>query len=48
MAYALNLPIIVIVKNGVDYKDIYDGIATKVIRYEKYKDIVPELSRLLK
>lgn len=44
MAYALKLPIFVAVKNGVSYKEIYDGIATKIIRYDDFDDLIPTLA----
>lgn len=43
IAYALDKPIYIIVKNGVDYKDFYNGIATSVIRYENVEDITEQL-----
>ncbi len=48
IAYALGLPIFVIAKNDVSYKNFFNGIATQVIRYEKYGDITAPLSRYLK
>ena len=48
MAYSLNKPIYVIVKNGVEYKDFYDGIATSVIKYDEIGDIIKQLKFLLK
>ncbi|HRC28546.1 MAG TPA: nucleoside 2-deoxyribosyltransferase [Candidatus Saccharimonas sp.] len=44
MGYALNMPIYVIVKNGLDYKPFYDGVASKVIRYDTYEDVARELA----
>lgn len=44
IAYALNKPIFVIVKNGEDYKEMYDGLATQIIRYDDYNDIAKTLS----
>lgn len=43
IAYALDKPIFIIVKNGVAYKDFYNGIATLVIRYENIADITEQL-----
>jgi len=43
IAYALDKPIYIIVKNGVAYKDFYDGIATSVIRYDDLDDIIKQL-----
>ncbi len=45
IAYALSKPIIVIVKNGVEYKDFYDGIADLVIKYSDVQDISVPLSK---
>jgi len=47
MAYALELPIFVIIKNDLSYKDVYRGIATEVILYETYNDIIPALKKYL-
>lgn len=47
IAFALKKPIVVIVKNDVDYKEVYDGIATRVIRYETYSDISQPLAAFL-
>ena len=46
MAYALNLPIFVALKKGVEYKSFYEGIATKIIEYETFDDITRHLSVL--
>jgi len=43
MAYSLNKPIYVIVKNGVAYKDFYNGIATSIIKYDEISDITNQL-----
>lgn len=48
IAYALNKPIIVIVKKGVKYKDFYDGIADLIIEYENIPDITALLRDYLK
>lgn len=48
IAYALGQPIFVIVKNGVKYKEIYDGIATLVIKYDNFSDITKVLKEYLK
>ena len=48
IAYALNMPIFVLVKKGLAYKDIYDGIGTLVIQYETSQDITDALARFLK
>ncbi len=47
IAYALGLPIFVIAKSGAEYKGFFDGVATQVIRYKKYSDIVAPLSKYL-
>lgn len=39
MAYALNMPIYVIVKQGIKYKDFYNGIATSIYEYDEIGDI---------
>ena len=43
MAYSLNKPVYVIVKNGVEYKDFYDGIATSIFKYDEIGDITKQL-----
>ena len=43
MAYALNIPIYVIVKSGVTYKDFYSGIATSIYEYDEIGDIAKRL-----
>lgn len=47
IAYAQKQPIFVLVKSGVDYKEIYDGIATLVITYDDYSDIIEPLKNYL-
>ncbi|MGB4420524.1 MAG: nucleoside 2-deoxyribosyltransferase [Candidatus Saccharimonadales bacterium] len=47
MAYALGKPIYVIVKNGVEYKNFYDGIATAVFKYNEISDVTKHLKNLL-
>ncbi len=44
IAYALGMPIFVLVKEGIPYKEIFTGIATEVITYAAYDDIIPALS----
>jgi nucleoside 2-deoxyribosyltransferase len=39
IAYGLGIPIVVVVQSGVSYKQLYDGIAKKVIEYKNYSDI---------
>lgn len=46
MAYSLNKPIYVIVKNNIEYKDFYNGIATLVIKYDDINDITEKLLNL--
>lgn len=48
IAYALNKPIFVVVKAGQEYKDLYNGIATKVIEYKNYDDISRAISTYTK
>ena len=43
MAFALDIPIVVVVKKGVAHKEIYDGVAEEIIEYETYKDITKAL-----
>ena len=43
MAYSLNKPIYVIVKNGINYKDFYNGIATSIFKYDEIEDITEQL-----
>ena len=43
MAYSLNKPVYVIVKNGVEYKDFYNGIATSIFKYDEVGDITKQL-----
>ena len=47
IAYALKQPIFVLVKSGTSYKEIYDGIATLVITYDSYNDIIEPLKNYL-
>jgi nucleoside 2-deoxyribosyltransferase len=47
IAYALRKPIFVIIRKGVEYKEMYDGLATRVIEYGNYEDIVAPLSHYL-
>lgn len=47
IAYALKQPIFVLIKSGVDYKEICDGIATVAIPYDNYSDIVEPLKKYL-
>jgi len=44
MAYALNMPIYVIVKQGIKYKDFYNGIATSIYEYDELSDITKQIS----
>ena len=48
IAYALGLPIIVIAKTGVPFKELFTGISTEVINYDEYSDIVPALRILMR
>lgn len=47
MAFALEIPIIVIVKKGVQYNQHYNGIAAKVIEYDSYADIIEPLKSIV-
>lgn len=41
------MPIFVLVKQGVEHKDIFDGVATKVIKYETYTDVTASLASIV-
>jgi nucleoside 2-deoxyribosyltransferase len=43
MAYSLNKPVYAIVKNGVEYKDFYNGIATSIFKYDEIGYITKQL-----
>lgn len=45
IAFALNKPIFVIVKEGLTYKEVYNGIATDVITYRNYDDVTNALTK---
>lgn len=47
MAYAWKLPIFVIAKNNIEYKDAYNGIAARVIRYSSLDNVTTELKDYL-
>jgi len=47
IAFALDMPIVVLVKEGLHYKDIYNGIGTCIIRYNTYEDITKGLTDFL-
>ncbi|HEX6258636.1 MAG TPA: nucleoside 2-deoxyribosyltransferase [Candidatus Saccharimonadales bacterium] len=47
IAYALDMPIFVLVKKGLEYKDVYNGIATVVIKYEAYADVTKALRNFI-
>jgi len=46
MAYSLNKPIYVIMRNNIEYKDFYNGIATAIFKYDEFSDITKQLLRL--
>ena len=46
IAYALNMPVYIIVKNDIQYKSFYDGIATAIYKYDEINDITVELKYL--
>ena len=48
IAYALGLPIFVIAKSGLPYKELFSGISTEIISYNEYSDIAPALTRFMK
>ena len=48
MAFSLYKPVYVIVKNGVDYKNFYNGIATSIFKYDEISDITSQLKLSLK
>lgn len=43
MAFAMRKPVILAVKKGKQYKNLFGGIAATVIEYDHYKDIVQPL-----
>lgn len=45
MAYAMRKRVFVIVRRGVNYKPLFDGIASTIIEYENYKDITSGLKK---
>ncbi len=47
IAFALDMPVVVLAKEGLDYKDIYDGIGARIIRYNTYEDITKGLVNFL-
>ena len=46
IAYALGMPIIVLVKKGLIHKEVYDGIGSAIITYDTYEDVTKELTAL--
>jgi nucleoside 2-deoxyribosyltransferase len=48
IAYALNIPIIIILKKGIKIKNAMRGIANHIIEYEEMTDIVVPLSSIAK
>jgi len=48
IAYALGLPIFVIAKTGLPYKELFAGISTEIISYDEYSDIVPALVHFMR
>ena len=44
IAYGLGLPILVIVKRGTKYKDIFNGVAARAIEYGTYEDVTKSLA----
>jgi len=47
IAYALDKPIYIILKNNIEYKDFYNGIATAIIKYDNINEITSELKSLI-
>jgi nucleoside 2-deoxyribosyltransferase len=47
IAYALNLPIFVAARKDTNFKELYSGVATKILSYDRYDDITPQLKRYL-
>lgn len=45
IAFGLQKPVFVVVKKGTDYKDLYNGISTMVIKYSEPRDITEALAR---
>jgi nucleoside 2-deoxyribosyltransferase len=45
MAYALRKPVIVTVKKGIHYKELFKGIGDTVIEYDSYDDLSAKLKR---
>ncbi len=46
IAYALGLPVFVIARTGVPYKEVFKGISATVIIYDEYSDITERLTKL--
>ena len=45
IAYAMRKPVIVVKKLGVKHKEVFDGIASKVITYKNYDDLTNQLKQ---
>lgn len=45
MAYALRKPVIVTMKKGVHYKELFDGISATVIEYDSHDDLTAQLKK---
>lgn len=45
MAYALRKPVIVTMKKGVHYKELFDGISDTVIEYDDHADLTAQLKK---
>ena len=48
IAYGLNIPVFVIYKTGIAYKEIFSGIAANVVAYNQYSDITKPLSEFVR
>ncbi len=45
IAYAMRKPVIVVQKLGVTHKEVFDGIASKIITYKNYADLTQQLKQ---
>jgi nucleoside 2-deoxyribosyltransferase len=48
IAFAQEKPIVVLVKEGIPYKGLYDGVAKAVLTYEELEDVTVKLGEALK
>ncbi len=47
IAYALRIPIIIIMKHGTEYKEFFNGIASEISYYTSIQDITPLIRRII-